>query len=144
MKKDICLLVCIFTVCLVSCRGSSASNRAEQGQHLQDKSKTITFLLENATIVDLEGSHTFESFDSPNMNVTDNGSSVKVAWGGTEVILKTTTSNSDTYYCEGETSKGKIAVTAYRSSRSGEIYLVTVQMPNPSPNVNFITINFKP
>ena len=25
-----------------------------------------------------------------------------------------------------------------------DYYLVTVQMPNPSPNVNFITINFKP
>lgn len=144
MKKNICLLVCALTVCLTSCSGSPASNKAEQGQYLQDKSKTITFQPKNAIIVDSDGSHTFESFDSPNMNVTDNGSSVKVAWGGTEVILKTTTSNNDTYYCEGETSKGKIAVTAYRSSRSGEIYLVTVQMPNPSPNVNFITINFKP
>ena len=107
-------------------------------------SSIVTFYPKNTTIVDSGESYTFDSYDCPNMNVTDNGSSVKVAWGGTEVILKTTTSNSDTYYCEGETSKGKIAVTAYRSSRSGEIYLVTVQMPNPSPNVNFITINFKP
>lgn len=103
-----------------------------------------TFHPQNATIVDSEGSHNFDSYDSPNMNVVDIDNSVKAAWGGIEIILSQTTSNEDTYYASGETSRGKVTLTAYRSSRSGEIYLVTAQMPNPSPDVKFITINFKP
>lgn len=106
--------------------------------------KQTVFRPQNANIVDSEGSHNFESFDCPNMNVTDRGNSVKAAWGGIEIILSQTTSNEDTYYASGETSKGKVALIAYRSSRSGGIYLVTAQMPNPSLDVKFITIDFKP
>lgn len=105
---------------------------------------TMVFHPRNATIVDSEGSHNFTSYDCPNMNVTDNGSTVNVAWGGDNVVLKETRNNSDTYIATGDTSRGRVTIKAFRSSSSGKIYLVTVTMPNPSPDVQHITMNFKP
>lgn len=108
------------------------------------KNPIVTFYPQNATIVDSEGHHSFGSYDAPNMNVTDKYKFVKVSWGGNEVVLNETENNEDTYFASTETSKGKLTIIAYRSSRSEKIYLVTVQMPNPTPNVDYITINFKP
>lgn len=108
------------------------------------KNPIVIFYPQNATIVDSEGHHSFGSYDAPNMNVTDKCKSVKVSWGGNEVVLNETENSEDTYFASAETSKGKLTIIAYRSSRSGKIYLVTVQMPNPTPNVDYITINFKP
>lgn len=105
---------------------------------------TTVFHPKNATIVDSEGSHNFTSYDCPNMNVTDNGSTVNVAWGGDNVVLQKSHNNSDTYTAIGNTSRGKVTIKAFRSSASGKIYLVTVAMPNPTSDVLHITINFKP
>ncbi len=102
------------------------------------------FYPQNATIVDSEGSHNFTSYDCPNMNVTDKGNTVSIAWGGDNVVLNKSHSNRDTYTATGNTSRGKVTIKAFRSSTSGKIYLVTVAMPNPTPDVQHITINFKP
>lgn len=105
--------------------------------------KTV-FHPQNAIVVDSEGSHNFTSYDCPNMNVTDNGNTVGISWGGDNVVLNESHSNSDTYTAIGNTSRGKVTIKAFRSSASGKIYLVTVAMPNPTLDVLHITINFKP
>ena len=110
----------------------------------KSNSLAVTFYPKNTTIVDSEGSHNFTSYDCPNMNVTDNGNTVNIAWGGDNVILNESHSNSDTYTATGNTSRGKVTIKAFRSSTSGKIYLVTVVMPNPTSDVLHITINFKP
>ena len=107
-------------------------------------SLAVEFYPKNATIVDSEGSHNFTSYDCPNMNVTDNGNTVGISWGGDNVVLNEIHSNSDTYAATGNTSRGKVTIKAFRSSANGKIYLVTVAMPNPTPDVLHITINFKP
>lgn len=105
---------------------------------------TIVFFPQNAIIVDEQGSHNFEHFDCPNMNVTDdNGKRVVISWGGDKVILYKSANNDDTYSATGNTSRGNLTLRAFRSSSSGQIYLVTATMPNPSTDVKFITINFK-
>lgn len=102
------------------------------------------FYPQNATIVDSEGSHNFTSYDCPNMNVTDKGNTVSIAWGGDNVVLNKSQNNRDTYTATGNTFRGKVTIKAFRSSTSGKIYLVTAAMPNPTPDVLHITINFKP
>lgn len=104
--------------------------------------KSRTFYPGNATIVDADGSHNFSSYDCPAMTVTDNRSSVAVTWGGDRVTLPQT--DTSTYSATGYTSRGNLTIKAMRSSRNGQIYLVTVSMPNPTPGVSHITINFKP
>lgn len=104
----------------------------------------ITFKPQNAIVVDTEGSHNFTSYDCPNMNVTDNGNTISISWGGDSVVLNKSHTNSDTYIAIGNTSRGKVTIKAFRSSASGKIYPVTVAMPNPTPDVKQITINFKP
>ena len=118
----------------------------ESGDSSINKSNSlaVTFYPKNAAIVDSKGSYNSTSYDCPNMNVADNGSTVKVTWGGDNVVLNESHSNSDTYTATGNTSRGKITINAFRSSESGMIYLVTVAMPNPTPDVLHITINFKP
>ena len=72
----------------------------------------------------------------------NNRSSVAVTWGGDRVTLPQT--DTSTYSATGYTSRGNLTIKAMRSSRNGQIYLVTVSMPNPTPGVSHITINFKP
>lgn len=105
---------------------------------------TIVFYPQNAIIVDEQGSHNFEHFDCPNMNVTDdNGKRVVISWGGDNVVLYKCANNDDTYLATGHTSRGDLTLRAFRSSSSGQIYLVTATMPNPTSDVKQITINFK-
>lgn len=106
--------------------------------------ESITFRPRNANIVDLEGSHNFTSYDCPNMNVIDKKESIDISWGGDKVILHRNSYNEDTYTATGNSSRGIITVRAFRSSASEKIYLITVAMPNPTPDVKHITINFKP
>lgn len=105
-----------------------------------------TFAPQSATIVDNSGqSSTFSSFDAPSMSVTDNGSSVAIVWGGDRVVLRRN-SDGSSYSASGQSSKGPITVTAYRSNRSKKIYLVTVGVNNASLpyGIKRMTINFKP
>lgn len=123
----------------------SSDNVIEQKTPIMRKSDKpiVIFYPQNATIIDAEGSHNFEDFDCPNMNIADRGNTIKVSWGGDNIVLNKTTNNEDTYNATGNTSRGKMTIKAYRSSTSGEIYLVTVIASNPRPNVSLIIINFK-
>lgn len=127
----------------------SASGTTKQETHpIKEIDKginaSVTFRPQNATILDSEGNHNFTSFDCPNMNVTDNGNTIYISWGSDNVALNESLSNSDTYIATGNTSRGKVTIKAIRSSASGKIYLVMVAMPNPTPDIQHITINFKP
>lgn len=104
----------------------------------------VPFSPQNATVVDEQGSHNFENFDCPNMEVgDDNGKRVHISWGGDKVVLYKSANNADTYTATGHTSRGNVTLRAFRSSSSGQIYLVTATMPNPTADVQLITINFK-
>lgn len=96
----------------------------------------------NASIVDNTGTHDFTKYNCPSMYVTDYKKSVTISWGGDVVSLPKVSGN--TYRMTGSSSKGNLTLTAYRSSQTGRIYLVTAFMRNPSSEVSQITINFKP
>ena len=116
------------------------NNHSSQG----GANRTNIFKPGNATVVDNTGSHNFTSYDCPNMTVVDLNSSVKITWGGDTVVLSPDNSTKSSYTASSNTSRGRVTIKAYRSSRTGKIYLVTVNMPNPSYGVSDITINFKP
>ena len=142
---------CIAFICiaLIGILPAKAQRETPPISHIKDNSYNISsgkviFKPQNAIVVDAEGSHNFTSYDCPNMNVEDKKATVDIAWGGDKVTLHRSSYNEDTYTATGNSSRGKVTVTAYRSSASGKIYLVTVAMPNPTPDVKQITINFKP
>lgn len=116
----------------------------QSGMAISHNKKPVTFCPQNAMVVDETGSHNFTSYDCPNMNVTDKGNSVDISWGGDNVTLNRSANNSDTYTATGNTPRGNLTIKAFRSSASGKIYLVTATMPNPTSDVRYITINFKP
>lgn len=140
------LLLLSFLIVLSACNIKPNSHSSQTEFDITNGNyEIVTFFPQNAIIIDSEGtSHNFTSFDCPNMNVTDKGNAVNIACGGDNVVLNESQSNSDTYTATGNSSNGKVTINAFRSSANGKIYLVTVQMPNPTPDVNFITINFKP
>lgn len=120
------------------------ANPSEIKETEEVAAKTVTFYPQNAVVIDDEGSHNFTSYDCPTMNVTDRRTSVTISWGGDSVVLPRSSSNEDTYRASYNSSRGQLTMSAYRSSASGKIYLVTAVMLNPSPDVQRITINFKP
>lgn len=116
--------------------------RSYSGKLSRNDNGASVFRPKNATIVDSSGAHTYSSYDCPNMTVSDRGSTVTISWGGDTVTLSKI--DNSTYSVSGRTSRGTVTLKAMRSSRTGKIYLVTAQMPNPAPGVQYITINFKP
>lgn len=100
-----------------------------------------TFYPKSATIRDSQGTFTSHSFDSPAMNVTDYKSSVLINWGGNQAILNQNRVSPHTYEISQNIQGIQLIITAYRSSQSSKIYLVTVQQKT---NTGSVTINFKP
>ena len=121
---------------------NTSSRQGRNGNLASRNNSSSVFRPQNATIVDGSGSHTYSSYDCPNMTVSDRGSIVTIIWGGDAVTLSKI--DNSTYSASGRTSRGSVTIRAMRNSRTGKIYLVTVQMPNPTPGVQYITINFKP
>lgn len=121
---------------------NTSSRQGRNGNTASRNNSSSVFRPQNATIVDGSGSHTYSSYDCPNMTVSDRGSTVTITWGGDTVTLSKI--DNSTYSASGRTSRGSVTIRAMRSSRTGKIYLVTAQMPNPTPGVQYITINFKP
>lgn len=102
------------------------------------------FTPKNALITDDNGIHQSNSFDCVNMSVEDYGNNINISCGGDKAVLKKSINNEDTYIATGTISHRNINITAFRSSTSGKIYLVTVKMSNPTPDIKSITIFFKP
>lgn len=100
-----------------------------------------TFYPRSATIRDSQGTFTSQSFDSPAMSVNDYKSNVSISWGGNQVILNKTKVDPYTYEMSQNIQGMQLTITAYRSSQSSKIYLVTVLQKTSEGS---ITINFKP
>lgn len=122
---------------------NKSSSSAYQRQNSTDLSSTnMEFRPGNASIVDGTGTHDYTNYNCPSMYVTDYNNSVKISWGGDDVTLPKVSGN--TYRMTGSSSKGNLTLTAYRSSQTGKIYLVTAFMRNPALGISQITISFKP
>lgn len=99
------------------------------------------FYPKEATISDAQGTFTSQSFDSPAINVSDNGSSVAINWGGNSATLYQNRESPNTYEVTQSFQGQTIKIFAYRSSQSGKLYLVTVSQKSTNES---ITIKFKP
>lgn len=99
-----------------------------------------TFSPVKATITDSQGSFTSSNFNCPNMTVYDKGSSVLLSWGGENIPLSKS-SSPDTYMASQSKSGTTMKFVAYRSSRTGRIYLVICTTKS---NGKSVEINFKP
>lgn len=94
----------------------------------------------SATITDGLNSYTSKSFDCPSMTVIDKGRIVTIIWGGDTMNLSRKSANDDTYTASTVILDKKVAITAYRSSKTRRIYLVTVVQKQGSETIR---INFK-
>ena len=99
-----------------------------------------TFSPVKATITDSQGSFTSSNFNCPNMTVYEKGSSVLLSWGGENIPLSKSNS-PDTYMASQSKSGTTMKFVAYRSSRTGRIYLVICTTKS---NGKSVEINFKP
>lgn len=100
-------------------------------------SQNVTLRPTSATINDENGRFTSQSFDCPNMTVTDNKSYIDIAVGGSRFRL--TPADSGTYTSTVSKGNTKVTAVAYRSSSSNRIYLVvmTTREGNKSLTINF-------
>ncbi len=99
------------------------------------------FYPKSATINDAQGTFTSQSFDSPAMNEQDAGTHISINWGGNNAILYQLRENKYTYETSQSYQGQQITITAYRSTQSYKIYLVSVTQRF---NGSSIIINFKP
>ena len=99
-----------------------------------------TFVPISATMTDAEGSYTSENFDAPSLQFWDNQSSITVKWGGDRLSLQKVGSANGTYRTTASANGMSLTVSAYRSSNTGKIYLITVKRKSREGSV---TNNFK-
>lgn len=99
-----------------------------------------TFRPVKATITDSQGTFSSTSFNCPNMVVYDKGNIVQLSWGGENIPLSKS-SSPDTYFVSQTKSGTTMKFVAYRSSSSGQIYLVICTTKSNGKSVD---IHFKP
>jgi hypothetical protein len=102
-----------------------SNNKAIPTQNNSSKDLPVTtFKPFSATLTDELGSYTSDHFDSSNLYLVDNSSSLEVTVAGDKFTLFPIGYGKDTYQCEGSHNRGDVKFVAYRSSSSGKIYLV--------------------
>lgn len=119
-----------------------SNNKAVPTQNNSSKDLPVTtFKPVSATLTDEKGSYTSDNFDSSNLYLVDNGSSLEVTIAGDKFTLFPIGYGKDTYQCEGNHHRGKVKFVAYRSSSKSNIYLIACTTTLDDKK---IVINYKP
>jgi hypothetical protein len=102
-----------------------SNNKAIPTQNNSSKDLPVTtFKPVSATLTDELGNYTSDNFDSSNLFLVDNRSSLEVTIAGDKFTLFPIGYGKDTYQCEGKNQRGKVKFVAYRSSKTSAIYSI--------------------
>lgn len=109
---------------IIEATNLSNNNTVSTQNIASDNLPVNTFKPVSATLTDELGNYTSDNFDSSNLFLVDNRSSLEVTIAGDKFTLFPIGYGKDTYQCEGKHQRGKVKFVAYRSSKTSAIYSI--------------------